>query len=58
MSHDLVIRNGNVVDGLGNRPKQVDIAIDNDQIVNIGEASGKGKRDVLYIAAPVVSRVK
>ena len=46
MSHDLVIRNGNVVDGLGNPPKQADIAIDNDQIVDIGEVSGKGKREI------------
>ena len=46
MSHDLVIRNGNVVDGLGNPPKQADIAIDNDQIVDIGKVSGNGKREI------------
>ena len=46
MSHDLVIRNGTVVDGTGAEPFQADIAINEDQIVEIGKVSSKGKQEI------------
>jgi N-acyl-D-aspartate/D-glutamate deacylase len=46
MSHDLVIRNGTVVDGTGAEPFQADVAIKGDQIVEIGKVSGKGKQEI------------
>ena len=46
MSHDLVIRNGLVVDGTGSAPNTADIAIDATSITAIGEVSGKGDREI------------
>jgi N-acyl-D-aspartate/D-glutamate deacylase len=46
MSHDLVIRGGTVVDGTGAKGYAADIAIDGDQIADIGKVSGKGKREI------------
>jgi len=46
MSHDIVIRNGNVVDGTGAEPYQADIAVDGDQITEIGKVHGKGKEEI------------
>lgn len=46
MSHDLIIRNGNIVDGLGGAPVIGDIAIDRNRIVAIGSVSGKGRREL------------
>jgi len=46
MSHDLVIRGGSIVDGTGAAAFAADIAIDGDQITEIGKVSGKGKREI------------
>jgi N-acyl-D-aspartate/D-glutamate deacylase len=46
MSHDVVIRGGTVVDGTGAAAVSADIAIDGDQIAEIGKVSGKGKREI------------
>ncbi|MCE2461920.1 MAG: amidohydrolase family protein [Pseudomonadales bacterium] len=46
MGHDLVIRGGSVVDGTGTEPYQADVAVDGDQIVEIGKVDGKGKREI------------
>ena len=46
MSHDLVIRGGTVVDGTGTEPYTADIAVDGDQIVELGKVDAKGKREV------------
>ena len=46
MSHDLVIRGGAIVDGTGASPFVADVAVDGDQIVEIGRVSGKGKREI------------
>ncbi len=46
MSYDLVIRNGNIVDGLGNEPMIADLAVNGDQIADIGTLSAKGKREI------------
>ena len=44
--HDLVIRNGLVVDGTGAEPYSADIAIDGNQIAAIGEIAGKGEKEI------------
>jgi len=36
MAHDLIIRNGTIVDGTGREPYQADVAIDGDRITAIG----------------------
>ena len=46
MSHDLVIRGGNVVDGTGREPFAADVAIDGDTIVEIGSVAGTGKEEI------------
>ncbi len=46
MSHDIVIRGGNVVDGTGAEPFQADIAINGDQITEIGKVDGNGKEEI------------
>ena len=55
MSYDLVIRNGNIVDGLGTSAVVSDIAIDQDRIVAIGNITEKGKREIdaaEYVVTP------
>ncbi len=42
--HDLVIRNGQVVDGSGAAALPADVAIDGDRIVTVGSVDGGGRR--------------
>ncbi len=47
--HDLVIRNGRVVDGSGGparEPGTADIAVDGDRITAVGEVAAKGRREI------------
>ncbi|MGP1283142.1 MAG: N-acyl-D-amino-acid deacylase family protein, partial [Parasphingopyxis sp.] len=44
--HDLVIRNGMVVDGLGGEPFTADIAVDGDLITQIGDVSEPGREEI------------
>ena len=44
--HDLVIRNGRLVDGTGARPRTADVAVDADRIVDIGHDLPAGRRDI------------
>ncbi len=46
MGHDLVIRNGDVVDGTGAEPIAADVAIDGDRITAVGEVDGRGTREL------------
>ena len=46
MSHDVVIRGGNVVDGTGTEPYSADIAIDGDTITEIGKVADKGRDEI------------
>lgn len=46
MSHDLVIRNGTVVDGTGSEPFEADVAIDGTQISAVGEIRDTGKEEI------------
>ena len=44
--HDLVIRNGLIVDGTGGAPFQADLAVKNGRIAAVGEVSGKGAEEI------------
>ncbi len=44
--HDLVIRGGQVVDGTGGEARQADLAISGDRIVEVGQVSGQGRREI------------
>ena len=44
--HDLVIRNGTVVDGTGRAPRPADVAIDGDIITAVGSDVGEGTREI------------
>ena len=44
--HDLVIRNGNIVDGSGKKPFLGDIAIDDGKITKVGEVINSGKKEI------------
>ena len=46
MNHDLVIRNGEIVDGTGAEPFAGDVAIDGDTITAIGKVDGGGKEEI------------
>ena len=46
MSHDLVIRDGNIVDGTGEAAFVGDVAVDGDLITEVGYVSGKGAREI------------
>ncbi len=46
MAHDLVIRQGLIVDGLGNPPYLGDIAIDGDKIVEVGVVTSAGTKEI------------
>jgi len=46
MTHDLVIRNGTLVDGTGADARRADVAVDGDRIVAVGEVGGKGAREI------------
>ncbi len=44
--HDLVIRGGNLVDGSGADARTADIAIEGSRIVEVGDVSGSGHREI------------
>jgi N-acyl-D-aspartate/D-glutamate deacylase len=44
--HDLVIRNGKVVDGTGAPARTADVAIDGDRIVAVGEVTEQGREEI------------
>jgi N-acyl-D-amino-acid deacylase len=45
-AHDLVIRNGLVVDGTGAPAVTADVAVDGDRITGVGGAIGRGRREL------------
>lgn len=44
--HDLVIRNGRVIDGTGAPARPADVAIEGDRIVAVGEVTGPARREL------------
>lgn len=44
--HDIVIRNGDVVDGTGAAPRRADVAIDADRITEVGTVTERGRREI------------
>ncbi len=46
MAHDLVIRNGMVIDGTGRPGYEADVAIDGETIAAIGKNLGPGKKEI------------
>jgi N-acyl-D-amino-acid deacylase len=46
MTHDLVVRGGLVLDGLGTPPVAADVAIDGDRVTEIGEIVGRGHQEL------------
>jgi N-acyl-D-aspartate/D-glutamate deacylase len=44
--HDLVIRNGKVIDGSGGPARVADVAIDGDRITIVGEVADPGRREI------------
>ncbi len=46
MTHDIVIRGGELVDGTGEASRQGDLAIDGDTIAAVGSVAGAGKREI------------
>ena len=46
MSHDLVIRDGLIVDGTGGEPFAGDLAVDGDTITAIGKVAGAGREEI------------
>ncbi|MDA0790058.1 MAG: amidohydrolase family protein [Proteobacteria bacterium] len=45
MTHEIIIRGGNVVDGIGGEPVAGDVAIDNGMITEVGQISDRGDRE-------------
>ena len=43
VAHDLIIRNGTVVDGTGAEAVRADVAVDGDRITAIGDLAGRGR---------------
>ena len=46
MAHDLVIRDGLIVDGLGNEPFHGDVAVDGDKIAETGVVTSRGTKEI------------
>ena len=44
--HDLVIRNGKIIDGSGSKPFFGDIAIDNGIITSVGKINSSGNKEL------------
>jgi len=44
--HDLVIRNGTVIDGTGGARRIADVAVDGEKIVGVGNDLGRGHREI------------
>jgi N-acyl-D-aspartate/D-glutamate deacylase len=46
MAHDLVIRDGTIIDGTGAAPMTGDVAIDGDRLTQVGGRAGAGRREI------------
>ena len=55
MAHDLIIRNGSVIDGTGADPRPADVAVDGDRITAIGDLAGSAATREIDAAGLVVT---
>ena len=55
MTHDLIIRNGTVVDGTGGPARRADVAVDGDRIVAVGDLGGAEATRAIDAAGLTVS---
>lgn len=55
MPHDLLISNGEVIDGTGAKAKRADVAIDDGRIVEIGDLSGRAAQQTIDAEGHVVA---
>ena len=55
MSHDLIIRNGTVIDGTGSEGRRVDVAVDGDRITAIGDLAAAEARNEIDAAGLTVT---
>lgn len=46
MTYDIIIQNGTIVDGTGNKPTRGDVAISGDKIAAVGDVDGTAKRTI------------
>ena len=46
MAHDLVIKNGTVIDGTGAPGRLADVAVDGERVTAVGKVTEKGRREV------------
>ncbi|HEB89871.1 MAG TPA: D-aminoacylase, partial [Deltaproteobacteria bacterium] len=46
MAHDLIVRNGNLIDGTGGPARAGDVAIEDGRIVEVGEVTGTARREI------------
>ena len=53
MKHDLVIRNGQIVDGTGNPSYEGDVAVQGDTITALGKVPEQGVREIDAAGAAV-----
>jgi N-acyl-D-aspartate/D-glutamate deacylase len=44
--HDLVVRNGTVVDGTGSERREADVAVDGGRVTAVGEVTGEGREEL------------
>src|SRR5436189_1141189 len=45
-SYDLIVRNGDVIDGTGAPPRRADVAVRGGRIAAIGNVSGRGREEI------------
>jgi N-acyl-D-aspartate/D-glutamate deacylase len=55
VAHDLIIRNGTVIDGTGTEAVRADVAVDGDRITAIGDLSGETARREIDAAGLLVT---
>src|SRR5262249_10888407 len=46
LMHDLVVRDGTLVDGTGSPPRVGDVAIDGDRMTHVGATAGPARREI------------
>ena len=55
MAHDLIIRNGDLIDGTGAAARRADVAVDGDRITAIGDLSAESARREIDATGQVIT---